>query len=280
MNKSSFGENIMSKCMLVFLLGMAALITGCQSNPLTSDADKEAAHLDTQYKDGQSKQKTAADLNAELGAGYIRNGRYDRALAKLQKALKFDPNHALAHNYLGVLYGRLDQDDLADKHFKRSIELDPNSSTALNNYAIFLCEQGKYDDAQTQFKKVFNNPLYMNRAGSYQSAAFCADLKGDYAQSEKLYREALELNTEMPQSLLGLSRIYYKQGDYDFAWNYFERFDAISAHNADSLWLGINILNKLKQPDYDKLSSYELQLKSKFPNTDEAKWYFEGRQVY
>lgn len=280
MNKSSFGENIMSKFMLVFLLGMAALITGCQSNPLTSDADREAAHLDTQYKDGQSKQKTAADLNAELGAGYIRNGRYDRALAKLQKALKFDPNHALAHNYLGVLYSRLDQDDLASKHFKRSLEIDPHSSTAMNNYAIFLCEQGKYDDAQTQFQKVFKNPLYMNRAGSYQSAAFCADLKGDYAQSEKLYRKALELNTEMPQSLLGLSRIYYKQGNYDFSWNYFERFDVISVQNADSLWLGINILNKLKQPDYDTLSSYELQLKSKFSNTDEAKWYFEGRQDY
>jgi type IV pilus assembly protein PilF len=270
----------MSKFIVVFLMSLAALMVGCQSNPLTSDADMEAAHLDTQYKRGQSKQKTVADLNAELGAGYIRNGRYDRALAKLQKALRFDSDHALAHNYIAVLYGRLDQTDLAYKHFKRSLKIDPHSSTAINNYAIFLCEQGKYEDAQTQFKKVFKNPLYINRSGSYQSAAACADLKGDYVQAEKYFRKALELNTEMPQSLLGLSRIYYKQGNYDFAWNYFQRFDEISRQNSDSLWLGINILNKLEQPDYNKLSSYELELKSKYPDTDEAKWYFEGRQDY
>ena len=270
----------MNKFVPVILLGMVVLMAGCQTSPLSSDVDKEAAHLDTQYKGGGTAQKTAADLNAELGAGYIRNGRYDRALAKLQKALRFDPNHALAHNYLGVLYARLDQQDLAAKHFKRSLELDPHSSTAINNYAIFLCERGQYDQAESEFKKVFNNPLYINRAGSYQSAAACADLKGDYAVSEKYYRKALELNTQMPQSLLGLSRIYYKQGNYDFAWNYFERFDALSTQNADSLWLGINILNKLDQTDYDLLSSYELQLKSKFPDTDEARWYYEGRQNY
>ena len=77
----------MSKYMFVCLSALAVLLAGCQSSPVSSDLDKEAAHLDTQYKQGGSQQKTAADLNAELGAGYIRNGRYDRALIKLQKAL-------------------------------------------------------------------------------------------------------------------------------------------------------------------------------------------------
>ncbi len=265
---------------MMLLLVMGVFIAGCQSNPLSSDIENEAAHLDTQYTDGGTKQKTAADLNAELGAGYIRNGRYDRALSKLQKALRYDSNNAQAHDYLGVLYGRLEQTELAYKHFKRSLEIDPHSSTAINNYAIFLCEQGRFNEAETEFKKVFTNPLYINRAGAYQSAAACADLKGDYATAEKYFRKALDLNQDMPQSMLGLSRIYYKQGNYDFAWNYFERFDVVSAQNADSLWLGINILNKLNPTDYDKLASYELQLKSKFPDTDEAKWYFEGKQEY
>ena len=181
---------------------------------------------------------------------------------------------------MGVLYNKLEQPNLAYKHFKRSLELDPNSSTSINNYAIFLCQEGNFDEAQAQFKKVFSNPLYINRAGSYQSAGWCADQNNNLLQAEKLYRKAIELNPDMSQSLLGLARIYYKQGSYDFAWNYFERFDAVSAQSADSLWLGINILRKMEQPDYNQLSSYELQLKSQFPNTDEARWYFDGRQNY
>ncbi|MCU7798951.1 MAG: hypothetical protein KZQ70_02105 [gamma proteobacterium symbiont of Lucinoma myriamae] len=44
--------------------------------------------------------------------------------------------------------------------------------------------------------------------------------------------------------------------------------------------LGINILNKLDYPDKNKLSSYQLQLKSKFPDTDETKWLYQGKQDY
>ena len=267
------------KKLMVALLSVYGL-SACQTAPLNNQGIDEKAGLSTQYSDMRSGAKTAADVNTELGAGYIGNGRYDRALIKLNKAIKQDPRHALAHNYLGVLYGRLERPEQAYREFETSVKLSPNDSTILNNYAIFLCEQKKYDEAQKKFSKVIDNPLYINRAGAYQSAGWCATESGNYDLAEKLYRKALTLNTSLPRSQLGLARIYYKQANYDYAWTYFKRFDAGSVPDADSLWLGINILRKMNNPDNNLLSSYKLQLKSKFPDSNEAKWFYQGKQEY
>lgn len=267
------------KKLLVALFSVHALIA-CQSTPLDSSGIDEEGGLSTQYSDGRVSGKTSADLNTQLGAGYINNGRYDRALIKLNKAIKYNPNHALAHNYLGVLYGRLDRPELAYREFKKSLQLSPHDSTILNNYAIFLCEQKKFDEARQKFKKVINNPLYINRAGAYQSAAWCALENENYELSEELYRKALDMNPSLTRSQLGLAKIYYKQENYEHAWNYFKRFDEASVPDADSLWLGINILNNLPNPDDNLLSSYQLQLKSKFPDSAEVNWFYQGKQEY
>lgn len=264
---------------LIIALLSVYVLSACQSSPIGSGDVDEKTGLSTQYSDG-AVGKTAADINTELGAGYIGNGRYDRALIKLKKAVEQDPDHALAHNYLGVLYSRLERPDRAYQEFNKSVRLSPNDSTILNNYAIFLCEQEKYTEAQAQFKKTINNPLYINRAGAYQSAAWCASKNNDFEVSERLYRKALEMNSALPRSQLGLARIYYKQKNYKYAWNYFQRFDEGSVQDADSLWLGINILNKMPNPDTNLLSSYELLLKNKFPDSDEARWYYQGKQDY
>ncbi len=267
------------KKLMIALFSVYAL-SACQTSPLDSGGIDEQAGLSTQYSDNRVSRKTPADINTELGAGYISNGRYDRALIKLSKAIQYDSDHALAHNYLGVLYSRLERPELASAEFKKSVRLSPQDTSILNNYAIFLCEQKKFDEARKIFKKVVNNPLYINRAGAYQSAGWCASLNENYELSEKLYRKALELNPYLPRTLLGLARIHYKQGNYDYAWTYFERFDQDSVPDADSLWLGINILNKQLNPDKNLLSSYELQLKGKFPDSDETRWFYQGKQEY
>ncbi len=265
----------MNKWWVIFV--SLLVLNGCQSNPGKS---AENAGLSNQYTTGASTKTSAAAINTQLGAGYIGNGRYDRALLKLNKAISQDPDYALAHNFLGVLYSRLERPNLAYKQFEKSVSLAPNDSTILNNYAIFLCDQGKYEQAQQKFKKVLNNPLYAKRAGAYQSAAFCAFKNNQTELAEKLYRKSLELNKNLPASFLGLAKIYYKKGEYQYAWNYFKRFDEQAIQTADSLWLGINILNNMSEPDHDLLASYELQLKSKFPDSKETQWFYQGKQDY
>ncbi len=262
------------KEVIVVLLSVYAL-SACQS---TSYDAYEMGELDEDSK--AYTENKIADINTQLGAGYIANGHYERAMLKLKKALKAEPNYAQAHNYLGVLYNRLERPEKASQEFKIAMKLAPNNPSILNNYAIFLCEQKEFDQAQQLFKKVTNNRLYANRANAYQSAGWCALSNDKLELSEKLYRESLEINSDSPPSLLGLAKVNYKKESYLYAWSYFERFYKLSVLDADSLWLGINILNNLNAPDKNLLSSFELQLKSKYPDSDETKWFYQGKQEY
>ena len=268
---------------VIIALFSVYVLTACQSTAINFDDIDDAGeevNLSTQYSEGKTSGTTAADINTQLGAGYIGNGRYDRALIKLSKAIQQDSDHALAHNYLGVLYSRLERPEKASEQFKKSIRLAPNDSTILNNYAVFLCEQKEFDKARKVFKKVLNNPLYINRSVAYQSAAMCSLENNNIELSEKLYKKALKISPGLPGSLLGLAKINYKNGNYEYAWNYFKRYDKNSVPDADALWLGINLLNKIDYPDKNLLSSYKLQLKNKYPDTDETKWLYEGKQEY
>lgn len=265
---------------IVLILFSVYILSACRTPFVVGESSNEI-NLGTQYSETSTKKETAADINTKLGAGYISNGRYDRALVKLNKAITEEPRHALAHNYLGVLYSRLERPDNAKNEFEYSIQLAPNDSMILNNYAIFLCEQKNFAKAEQIFKKVINNPLYIKRIDAYQNAAWCALKNNEVDRAEALYRKALTMSEDLPRSLLGLAKINYKKSNYQYAWSYFLRYDNIAIPDENALWLGINIINKLYSSDNNnRLASYELQLKSKYPDSDEAKWLFQGKQEY
>jgi len=266
------------KKLLTVLLSVYVLIA-CQSTPVNSDGADDSG-LDVRYSATNESENKLANINTQLGAGYISNGNYERAMIKLNKALKLEPDYAMAHNYLGVLYGRLERPKKARREFKIAMKLAPGNSSIMNNYAVFLCEQKEFDSARPIFKKVLNNPLYANRANAYQSAGWCAYSNNNYDLSETLYRKALDINPASSRSLLGVAKVNFKKENYQYAWSYFERYYKFSVPDADALWLGINILNSVDVPDKNLLSSFELQLKSKYPDSDETKWFYQGKQEY
>lgn len=55
-------------------------------------------------------------------------GNTDEAIVQLEAIVKDDPNFALAHNALGVFYGRKEDFDRALEHASRVCELEPNDA--------------------------------------------------------------------------------------------------------------------------------------------------------
>ena len=63
------------------------------------------------------------------------DGKLDDAIAKLQEVLAVDGSFVIAHSALAVLYGKVNQHELAIEHAKQVCELEPNdafSFTALS----------------------------------------------------------------------------------------------------------------------------------------------------
>ncbi|HHS84114.1 MAG TPA: type IV pilus biogenesis/stability protein PilW [Gammaproteobacteria bacterium] len=212
----------------VFIL--VALLAGCGSAP-----------KDEFRTNSSVSATTAAEANANLGLGYMRQGNYSEALTKLERALQQNPKLARAHHYIAELYNRLNERELADKHYAAALKLDPRDASAHNNYGAFLCAQGRYEEAEPHFLAAVRNPLYNGRAASYENAALCASRAGDDVKAEKYFHAALELNSRLPRALYRLAEINYRKQHYLPARAYLQRYEAIAAPVAESLWLGFRI---------------------------------------
>ncbi len=211
---------------------------------------------------------TAAEANAALGLGYMRQGNYGEALRKLKRALKQDPDSVRAHHYIAELYNRLGETELAGKHFARALKLSPRDASLRNNYGVFLCTQKRYAEAEEQFQVAVRDPLYAGRAESYENAALCALHAGDEEKAESYFHAALKLNPRMPKSLFKLAEINYRKQRYLPARAYLQRYEAIAPAVAEILWLGFRI-EKAKGNE-EAAATYARRLEQSYP--DFAPW--------
>ena len=214
------------------------------------------------------KSNRIAEANFKLGVAYLQAGDYERALEKLQKAQKSDPDYAQIYNALGVLYQEIGEYEDAEKYYHQGLELNPKSSEILNNYGRFLCQIERYQEAEKTFIKATENPLYTKPEIVFSNAGTCLLRQNNVKKAEIYFRKALKLQPKVANALISMSRISYGDQKYLSARAYLQRYLEVSKQNPESLWLGIKIEQALG--DKDALSSYSLLLKNNFPNSEEA----------
>ncbi len=242
------------KRFILFLV--LTIITGCQPTKPSEPTQNIAVNT------------KAAAINASAGAEYIRLGKYKSALGKLKRALAQDPSLPEAHNMIAVLYNHLGDNKKAEYHYKQAIVYAPNYSEVHNNYGVFLCEQARYSQAEEHFLKAISDPLYPNSAQAYENLGLCVDKIPDATLAEKYLRTALQLDPYLRKALLKMADLSYQNIDYLTARAYIERYRQVSNWTPKALLLAIKIENKLGAQD--KVSSYSVLLKGKFPDSEEA----------
>ena len=244
-----------------YLFAIAVLVNGCSSK------------IGKDRVDIPKKTNQIASANLKLATAYFENGQYEKSLEKLKRALEADKRYSPTHNMLGLLYQRLDQPALAGRYFEESVRLDPYNSQSLNNYGQFLCQLGKYEEAEKAFMKALENPLYEKPEIAYTNAAFCAQKSDDYRKAITYYRKALEFQPKMPLALINMAKLSFEADNFLSARAYIQRYMELVTHSPQTLWLAIRVEKKLG--DEDALSSYGLLLRNKFSDSEEAKLYGE-----
>ncbi len=210
-----------------------------------------------------------AEANMRLGVAYMQDGNFEKALEKLERARRADPEYPMAYNMLGLLHQRMGVYDKAEANFEKALGLAPKQPNILNNYGQFLCGQDRFEEAEAAFVKASENPLNNNPARALTNAGTCASVSGHTDKAEQYYRKALERNPEQPLALLQMAELQYQSEEYLSARGYLQRYANVARHSASSLWLGIRIEDKLG--DKDAVSSYALSLKSNFPDSDQVR---------
>lgn len=213
--------------------------------------------------------ESPAVINAKLGLGYLRQGNYDVALTKLQKALQQDPKLAMAHHYIAEVYQQTGAYEKAGEHFKRAVKLDPDDPLLQNNYGVFLCDQKRYQEAEQRFLKIAEMQSYKHPDEAYENAGLCALRIPDHEKAEKYFRQALQINPKLPNSLYQMAQLSFDTHKYLEARAFLQRYFSTTDYSPQSLWLGIRI--ERQQGDKQAAERYTKTLLAKFPDSDEAR---------
>jgi type IV pilus assembly protein PilF len=235
----------------------ALLLAGCA---MVSDRDRA---LNT-----KENLAAAAEANTQLGIEYLRQGNYEQSLQKLEKALSLDPDMPAAHDAIAVLYERVGEPEKAEQHYKKSLRLNSDNARGHNNYGQFLCSQGRYAEADKQFRAAADNPFYEAVPVALTNAGMCASLIPDTDKAEQYFRKALDLDPEFAPALLQMSSLKYSQDNYLSARAYMQRYQEAASHSPESLWLAIRTEYALH--DRAAWNKYAFMLRNMFPDSEQA----------
>ena len=247
----------------------AVLLAGCAGQPIGEGGGGVA---NTQA-DSESRQRASAFT--DLAGAYFTRAQYKIALDELRKAITADNRFGPAYNIYGLIYMELAEDKLAEENFRRAIELDRSDSEARNNFGWFLCTRGRYDEGLEQFSAALRNPLYAKPEQAMANAGLCAEKKGDLALAEANLLKSLKLQPDNANTVLKLAGLHFRQGHVMEAQRLLGRHAELAPPTAESLWLGVRLERKLG--DRAQEAAYGLQLRKRFPDSNEARLLLTGQ---
>jgi type IV pilus assembly protein PilF len=249
------------------LLGLTVLLGGCATPAKNSSSVNSNIYNETALTE-------RARAHVDLGAAYLQQGKYEIALSEFNEATQIDPSYAPAYNGLGLVYAALGEDAKADEGYKKAISLQPRNSESHNNYGIFLCDRKRYDESIKHFLEAVKNPLYSTPNLAYANAGICSTRKNDVKNAEVYLNKALQIQPLTHSAATQLAEIQFKRGEAVTAKQTLQNA-LVASPNAETLWLGIKIGRALG--DKDNVSSYALQLRQQYPNSEQTRMLLSGQ---
>ena len=252
----------------LFAVLVAIGLVGCASS----------AHNAPPPQVGLSRAQESARIHTELAAAYFSRGQMAVALEELSKAVKAEPDYAMAYNVRALVRMALRENEQAEEDFQHSLRLDPNNSEALNNYGWFLCQNGKERNANRYFMAAVKNPLYTTPEKPYLNAGICARKAGAAKDAETYLQRALVMKPEMPEALYALADMSLSAADVAGAKSYFlryERTQMAGGLSAEALWLAVRIERALG--NRESAENYAGQLSKRFPDARETQLMLYGK---
>ena len=212
--------------------------------------------------------EAAGDTNYQLGGQYDRNGNFDLAQSRLERAIELDSRNASYHSLLALTFVQLGNHRLANESFERSVRLGSNDKNVRNSYAVYLCQQGQFDDALEQFDEAIDIRENDNAWVEMTNAGVCVSQKPDLERAEQYFRNALARRSTYGEALIQMAALKQRTGDCLTARAFLQRFLATNPPSAPVLYLAVQIETSCN--DDRAATDYMNQLFRDFPESPES----------
>lgn len=165
-------------------------------------------------------------INLFLGLALNQEGKNEKAVGPLEKALSLKPTETDALNILGQVYEALNRYEDAYRLYDTALKVNPKNALILNNYAYSLSEHGTDLDKALRMAKLAieldpQNSAYLDTMGWVYYKL------GDYNKAALFVKKALSVRTKSDGSASTLEEhlgdIYEKLGDSKKALEQWEK---------------------------------------------------------
>jgi len=218
----------------------------------------------------------ASSLNVQMGSQYLRQGDWQSARVKLEKAIEQDADNIIAHRLLGFVYENLGDIEGAERQYRRAVSLAPSDPETLDGLASFLCRNERgVDEAIELFDKALSIPIsktFSNKSMLYTNAGVCMK-RLDLARSEDYLRAALAADPQNAEALLQMADVSNQRGNNLQARAFLQRHLAVAASSPYALWLGVRIEQSMG--DFTASDRFGNQLRTEFPESVETRLLLE-----
>ena len=261
----------MTRAALWLAMAVASLLAACAGGPGAAPADEPRAIATAS---DQTDAERRARVRMELASAYFSRGQLDTALDEVKQALVADPSYAPAYNLRGLIYLRLSEPVLAESSFRQAIRLAPRDGDSWHNLGWLHCEAGRYADAVAAFGTALQTPQYAAAAKTWMSQGICQARAGLVPDAERSLMRSFELDAANPITSYNLASLLLQRKDFARAQFYIRRLNNSELANAESLWLGARIEQRLG--NREAVRQLGEQLRRRYPESQEAAAYERG----
>ena len=213
--------------------------------------------------------EAAAKTNIQLGVAYLKQGNYPLAKEKLERSLKQNPKDPDVHTSLALLYDRVSEPKLADKHFREALRLAPDNPDISNNYAVYLCKNGRVDEGVERFSTVATNKYYRTPEVALSNAGVCLRGAKQFDEAEQMFTRAIKVRPNYSEATVQLATLHVERGQLVEARKVVDTYLGAFRPDPDVLLAAVNVARAAKDKMGEEKFSRTLRLE--FPDSAQAR---------
>jgi Flp pilus assembly protein TadD len=196
-------------------------------------ASEQPTEAQVEFRQALQLDPKLAPAASGLGQAALDQNQYAEAASAFQQALALDPG--LAEAELGLAYASegLAQQPEAEKHFAQYLRLQPDDAEARFRLASLYLQKNKLDPAIAELERL--EQAHAAVPGLEAALGDAYALKGDFANSEQHYRQAVALTPNQSDLHRAFGETLLKEGKPAGAESEFRRSLQIDPRNADAV---------------------------------------------
>ena len=152
----------------------------------------------------------AAKRDFDKASSLVGEGRFEEAVALLERAAKIDPDNEEVLYHLAFSLSKLNRPEEAIQHYQRTLEIFPDYAEARINLGNLLMNQGSFQEAEKAFRLALE--VASELASVHNNLGTLLGRQGRVVEAIPLFVEAVRIDPQYIQALCNLGNAYLSQG--------------------------------------------------------------------